>query len=107
MTENSTMTCSADTTKAGSNGCSAATDAESKKIKTPADVLHRAEDELNKAKQFCSDMRQEAADRLETVRDKSVGDMIDGTCNMAKNHPGACVAVAMFAGFLLGRKFRW
>ena len=79
---------------------------ESPKARKAAEAVRLAEAELEKAQQLYQKVRQEATDRLRTVREKSVGDLIDGTLNVVKKHPGPGVIVAAIIGFFLGRLFR-
>jgi len=75
-------------------------------VQKAAEAVRRAEAELQKAQQLYQKVRQEATDRLKAVRQKSVGDLIDGTLEMVKRHPGPGVMVAAVVGFFLGRLFR-
>jgi len=71
-----------------------------------ADAVRKAEAELQKARQCCQDLRQEAADRLKAVREMSLGELIDGTLKQVRKHPGPGVVIAALVGFFLGRLFR-
>ena len=71
-----------------------------------ADALKRAKAEFEKAQAFYEKVRQQAAERLKSVRETSVGDMIDGTLETVRRHPGASLTVAALVGFFLGRLFR-
>ena len=75
-------------------------------VQKAAEAVRRAEAELEKAQQLYQKVRQEATDRLKAVREKSVGDLIDGTLEVVKKHPGPGVIVAAMIGFFLGRLFR-
>jgi ElaB/YqjD/DUF883 family membrane-anchored ribosome-binding protein len=79
---------------------------ESPKVRKAADAVRRAEAELEKAQQLYHKVRQEATDRLKAVREKTMGDLIDGTLNLVKKHPGPGVIIAALIGFFLGRLFR-
>ena len=79
---------------------------ESPKVRKAADAVRRAEAELEKAQQLYQKVRQEATDRLKAVREKSLGDLVDGTLNLVKKQPGPGVIVAALLGFFLGRLFR-
>ena len=79
---------------------------QSPKVRKAADAVRRAEAELEKAQQLYRSVRQEATDRLKAVREKPVGELIDGTLEMVKKHPGPGVVVAALIGFFLGRMFR-
>jgi hypothetical protein len=71
-----------------------------------ADALKRAKAELEKAQAFYEHVRQQTAERLKAVRETSVGDMLDGTLETVKRHPGATLTLAALLGFTLGRLFR-
>ena len=71
-----------------------------------ADALKLAKAELEKAQAFYENVRQQAADRLKSVREASVGDAIDSTLAAVRRHPGASLTVAAIIGFFLGRLFR-
>jgi len=71
-----------------------------------ADALKRAKAEFEKAQAFYENVRQQATERLKSVRATSVGDMIDGTLAVVKRRPGASLAIAALVGFSLGRLFR-
>jgi ElaB/YqjD/DUF883 family membrane-anchored ribosome-binding protein len=78
----------------------------SPRVRKAAEAVRRAEAELEKAQQLYQKVRQEATDRLRAVREKRVGDLIDGTLELVKKHPGPGVIVAAMIGFFLGRLFR-
>ncbi len=78
----------------------------SPKVQKAAKAVRRAEAELEKAQQLYGKVRQEATDRLKAVREKSLGDLIDGTLEVVKKHPGPGLIVATMIGFFLGRLFR-
>ncbi len=71
-----------------------------------AEALKRAKAEFEKAQAFYDTMRQQAAEQLKSVRATSVGDVIDGTLDAVRRHPGASMTVAALVGFYLGRLFR-
>jgi len=71
-----------------------------------ADAVRLAEAELEKARGLYEKVRQEATERLKSAREKTVGDLIDGTLATVKKHPGPGVLVAVLIGFFLGRWFR-
>ena len=70
------------------------------------EALRRAKAELDKAQAFYEEIRQRATDRLKSVREASVGDMLDNTLDAVRRHPGAGLTVAAIIGFLLGRLLR-
>ena len=71
-----------------------------------ADALRRAKAELEKAQAFYEHVRQQTAERLNAVRETSVGDVLDCTLKTVKRHPGASLTLAALLGFMLGRLFR-
>ena len=76
------------------------------KIEAAEAAIHRAEAELRKAREVYGQVRQQAAEQLKRVRETAVGDVIDGTLKLVKEHPGPGVIIAAAIGFLLGRLFR-
>jgi ElaB/YqjD/DUF883 family membrane-anchored ribosome-binding protein len=79
---------------------------ESSEACSAADALKRAKAELEKALAFYEKVREETSERLKSVRETSVGDMLDGTLDLVKRRPGASVMLAAMIGFFLGRLFR-
>ena len=71
-----------------------------------AEALKRAKAEFEKAQAYYEKVREQAVERVKAVRETSVGDMIDGTFDTVRRHPGAGLTIAAMAGFLLGRLFR-
>lgn len=75
-------------------------------VRKAATAVERAKEELHKAQQLYEDVRDKAAKKIKNVREKSVGELIDGTLEMVKKYPGPGVILAAIAGFFLGRLFR-
>jgi ElaB/YqjD/DUF883 family membrane-anchored ribosome-binding protein len=71
-----------------------------------ADALKKAKAEFEKAQAFYESVRQQTAERLKAVRQTSVGDVLDGTLDAVRRHPGAGLTVAAILGYFLGRLFR-
>jgi len=46
------------------------------------------------------------AEELKRVREKTVGELIDGTLETVRQHPGPSVICAAVVGFFLGKLFR-
>jgi len=46
---------------------------------------------------------QQAARRMERVRELDTGKLIEGTLEWVQKHPGAGVAIAALVGFYIGR----
>ena len=78
----------------------------SAEVRSAADAVRRAEAELKKARQLYQDVRQQATEQLQAVREKTLGDVIDGVLGVVKKHPGPGVICAAVIGFFLGRLFR-
>jgi ElaB/YqjD/DUF883 family membrane-anchored ribosome-binding protein len=79
---------------------------QSPEIKQAADAVRRAEAELQKAQQLYQKVRQDATDRLRVVREKRVGELVDGTLEAVRKYPGPGLILAALVGFFLGRLFR-
>ena len=72
-------------------------------VHSAADALRLAKAEVFKAQELCQQVRHEAAERVEAVRNTTVGDMLDGALDTVRKHPGAGMAVALAVGVFLGR----
>jgi len=75
-------------------------------IQSATDALKRAKAEFEKAQAYYERVRQQAVEGVKAVRETTVGDMIDGTLEAVRRHPGISVSVAALIGLLLGRLFR-
>jgi hypothetical protein len=71
-----------------------------------AEAVRRAEAELKKARELYEKARGKAVEQLKAVREKKMGELIDGTLTLVKKHPGPGVLVAMIVGYFLGRLFK-
>jgi ElaB/YqjD/DUF883 family membrane-anchored ribosome-binding protein len=71
-----------------------------------ADALQRAKAEFEKAQAYYEKVRQQAVEHVKAARETTVGDVIDGTLETFRRHPGAGLTAAALVGFLLGRLFR-
>lgn len=71
-----------------------------------AEALRRARAELKKAQTAYEGVCRRAAQQVEAVRKTTVGDVIDGTLDQIRKHPGLGVIMAALTGFFLGRLFR-
>jgi hypothetical protein len=71
-----------------------------------AAALKRAKAELEKAQAFYEHVCRQTTERIKAVRETSVGDVLDGTLETVKRHPGAGLTLAAILGFMLGRLFR-
>jgi ElaB/YqjD/DUF883 family membrane-anchored ribosome-binding protein len=104
MSENVQQTQSAESSPAGA---APGPDVESShRIRSAADAVRCAEAELRKARDLYEKVRREATERLQDMRKKTLGDLLDGTLEAVRKHPGPGVVVAGMIGFLVGRLFR-
>jgi ElaB/YqjD/DUF883 family membrane-anchored ribosome-binding protein len=72
-------------------------------LASATEALRRAKAELRKAHEFYEDVRRRAAERVESVRKTTVGDLADTALGVVKKHPAAGLLAVAAAGFLLGR----
>lgn len=79
---------------------------QSPKVRKASDAVQRAKSELQKAQKLYEQVHDEAVEKLKGAREKRVGELIDGTLEAVKKHPGLGVIVAAVIGFFLGRMFR-
>jgi ElaB/YqjD/DUF883 family membrane-anchored ribosome-binding protein len=84
----------------------ATAESDSPEIRSAADAVRRAKIELEKAQKLYAEVRQQAAERLEKVRQTTVGDMIDGTLDAVRKRPALGLSLAAVLGFFVGRMFR-
>jgi ElaB/YqjD/DUF883 family membrane-anchored ribosome-binding protein len=70
------------------------------------ELVRLAKVEVETARQLCQEFQREATERLRAIREKSAGDVIDGTLDLVKKHPGLGVIAAAAVGYFLGRLFR-
>ena len=70
------------------------------------DAVRRAEAELERARALCERLRREAAEQIDKVRAKRVGDVLDDVATLVRKFPGASMVVAGLVGFYLGRLLR-
>ena len=54
---------------------------------SPAEALRRAKAEMEKAHAFYEHIREQTAERLKEVRQKSISDVLDCTLDTVKRHP--------------------
>jgi hypothetical protein len=68
-----------------------------------AEAVRLAKLELEKAQVFYEDLRRQAAEKIQDVREKKVGDLVDCTLDAVKKHPGPSMIVSVALGFCMGR----
>jgi ElaB/YqjD/DUF883 family membrane-anchored ribosome-binding protein len=75
-------------------------------VNCAAEAVRRAEAELKKARELYEAARGKAVERIKAVREKKMGELIDGTLHQVQKHPAYGVCVAAMIGFFLGRLFK-
>jgi hypothetical protein len=68
-----------------------------------AEAVRIAKAELEKAQKFYEDVRRQTAEKIQEVREKKVGDLVDSTLEAVKKYPGASLLVSISLGFCMGR----
>ena len=68
-----------------------------------AEAVRLAKFELEKAQNIYEDLRRQAAEKIQDVREKKVGDLVDCTLDAVKKHPGPSMIVSVALGFCMGR----
>ena len=79
---------------------------DSSEVHSAADAVRRAKLELEKAQKLYDDVREQAVERLEKVRETTVGDVMDATLEAVRKRPALGLSLAALVGFFLGRMFR-
>ena len=68
-----------------------------------AEAVRLAKLELEKAQKIYADLRRQTAEKIEDVRGKKVGELVDCTLDTVKKHPGPSLLVSVALGFCMGR----
>jgi hypothetical protein len=68
-----------------------------------AEAVRIAKLELEKAQKIYEDLRQQAAEKIQEVRERKVGDLVDCTLDAIKKYPGRSLVVSVALGFCAGR----
>ncbi len=79
---------------------------EQPQVRTAADTLRAAQEELRRAEAQYHKVRQQAAEKIEEIRDTTVGEMVDGALDVVRKHPGPSLLAAAALGFLFDRWLR-
>ena len=85
---------------------SAESHCECPEVRLAAEAVRLAKMELEKAEKFYEDVRRQAAEKIQAVRETTVGDIIDRTLVTVKRHPGPSLFISAALGFCLGRRFQ-
>lgn len=70
------------------------------------EAVRRAEGELERARALYEHVRREAAEQLDKVRAKRIGDVLDDVTTLVRKFPGTSLVVAGLVGYYLGRLLR-
>lgn len=70
------------------------------------EALRQARTQFERAQQYYEEVRQQATEGLHRLREQNVGDVLAGTLEWVRKHPGPGVLSAVLCGFFLGRIFR-
>ena len=65
-----------------------------------------AREQLQAAETLLEQVREKATEQVAKLRDKSAGELIDGTLEFVRKHPGLGVLTAASVGFFFARMFR-
>jgi ElaB/YqjD/DUF883 family membrane-anchored ribosome-binding protein len=68
-----------------------------------AEAVQRAKLELERAEKFYEDIRRQAAEKIEEIRDRKIGDLLVCTLSAVKKRPGLCLIASATVGFYAGR----
>ena len=79
---------------------------EQPEVRSAADALRAAQEELRKAQARYHDVRQQAAQKVEEIRETTVGEVVDGALEVVRKYPGPSLLAALAFGFMLDRWLR-
>ena len=81
-------------------------DAGSFDIDSAADALAAAREELRKAEARYHQLRERASEKVEEIRETTVGEMVDGALEVVRKYPGQSLLAAFACGFMFDRWLR-
>lgn len=96
----------ADASKNNGHGEHAEEPNDAPEVEAAAEAVRRAEEELAKAQAYYLELREQAVEHIQHIRESQVGDVIDATLRWVRKHPGGGVLIAGLVGLFLGRLFR-
>ena len=79
---------------------------DSPEIRSAADAFKAAQEELKKAQANYHQLREQASQKVEEIRDTTVGDMVDGALEVVRKYPGSTLLAAFACGFMVDRWLR-
>ncbi|HUY91092.1 MAG TPA: hypothetical protein VMV10_20305 [Pirellulales bacterium] len=74
-------------------------------VQAAEEAVRRAREEFEKAQELYHRLREEASEGFEHLREKNVGDLIEGAMGFVRKNPGPGVLIAAALGFFFGRLF--
>ncbi|HEY4759081.1 MAG TPA: hypothetical protein VIH42_00730 [Thermoguttaceae bacterium] len=80
--------------------------AESQEVHVAAEAVRLAKIQLEKAQKYYDELCRQAAEKIQSVRETTIGEVIDKTLETTKKHPGPSLLISAAAGFCLGRWFQ-
>ena len=75
-------------------------------VESAEQSVNAAREQLRAAESLLEQAREKATEQVAKLRDKSAGELIDGTLEFVRKHPGLGVLTAASVGFLFARLFR-
>lgn len=74
-------------------------------VQAAEEAVRRAREEFERTQEAYHRLREEASEGFEHLREKNVGDLIEGAMCFVRKNPGPGVLIAAALGFFLGRLF--
>ena len=79
---------------------------DSKEVSAAAEALKAAQEELKRAQENYHRLREQAAEKVDEIRDTTVGEVVDGALEVVRKYPGSSLLAAFAAGFVVDRWLR-
>jgi len=71
-----------------------------------ADAVRAAQDELRRAEAHYRRVREQATEKMDEIRQTTIGEVLDGALEVVRQHPGPSLLAAVALGFMLDRWMR-
>ncbi len=75
-------------------------------VQAAAEAFRAASEQFEEAKAHYYHLRDGAAEEVQHLRGKNVGDVLAGVLELVRKHPGPGVLAALLCGWFAGRIFR-
>jgi ElaB/YqjD/DUF883 family membrane-anchored ribosome-binding protein len=75
-------------------------------VRLAAEAVAQARRELEAAQELYEKFRRQATEKLQALRESTLGDALEGTRCFVKKYPGISVVLGAVLGFCLGRLFQ-